>query len=307
MQEHLKPVFILFLFIVFPVQADVIKLKNGDAINAEILEEKDDVIIVKHPSLGVLEIQRSKTIEDEPQLFESLQTQMDDSEIIDSGLFGFGLLRSWERLFEIGLNGAAGATDYMKFRAAFNSKIKDEQDRWDFRSEFIFQYREQNTQQNRIYNNLIRDWFVENTKWFYFAQGGYDWDQFKTWEHRMRLSGGAGYRFIKEKDMEVNNRLGIGATYLKGGSIGDKLTVELWLGLDWIWQISEKQSLDFNNTLYPNLTQLGEYRNVTTFSWTHHLSYYKGLGLKFGVRNEYDTTQIHKNNLIYNASFVWGL
>ena len=171
---------------------------------------------------------------------------------------------------------------------------------------FIFKQEDDVTADNLFKADLLKDWFVQDSQWFYFAHVGFDWDQFKDWDYRGRLSGGPGYQFIKNEQWEFATRVGLSGIY-EVDDPNNNVRLEGLLGLHLSWKITEQQSLKFDNFFYPAITDSGEYRNVTTFEWVHNLDYYKGLAIKVGFHNEYDTTETEKNDLRYHAAIAWGL
>ncbi len=300
------------------VYCDVIELTNGDVLNAVITQKDENTVTIDHPSLGSLTISNTRiaAIKASPldQTSEATATDLTAAPdgkkgivVEDSGLFGSGFLANWERNLSLGLNGASGSSNNAGFRGEFKADYEDDEKRWNYDMYYLFASRDHETSENRFTANLTRDWFIEDSNWFYFATGGYDWDQFRDWDHRIRFGGGPGYQYIKTKTVELASRQGLNLNYSIFPDDNDELKLEALLGLDWTWNISEKQSIELHNTFYPALTDPGEYRNVTDFEWKHNLSYYSGLAVKLGFHNEYDSSETDKNNLKYYGSIVWGL
>ena len=77
------------------------------------------------------------------------------------------------------------------------------------------------------------------------------------------------------------------------------------MGLDALWTISSDHSLGLSNTIYPALNDLGEFRNVSTFSWKWKLMEDPGLSLIAGVNNEYESSVesgLKHNDVKYSTS-----
>ena len=170
---------------------------------------------------------------------------------------------------------------------------------------------------------MVKDWFFEDSKWFAFATGVYDWNQFKDWNHRLQFGGGPGYKFIKTPVWEFSGRMGatliteFGKTQFDGngdaiinpdGSVLEDTVVGLegLIGADLTWHITSKQHFSISNYFYPSLTDTGQFRNLTNINWIHSLDWFEGLALKFGIRNEYDTSETIPNEFNYNFSVLWG-
>ncbi len=299
------------------VHGEIIELTNGDILNAEIINRTEHFIVIEHPALGTLTLDNSRiaAIKTAPAGEKQQETTaelppektQDEEVVVDTGLFGTGFLSGWERNLSVGLSGASGSSNNASFRTDLKTTYKDEEKRWNFNLFYYFASEDNSTTDNRITANLNRDWLIADSDWFYFANGGYDWDQFKDWDHRFRVGGGSGYHFIHTDSVELDSRQGLNVNYSLYSDRANNLKLEALLGIYWHWKISEKQSVDFSNVVYPALTDLGEYRNVTKFEWLHSLDYYHGLSIKLGFRNEYDSTETDKNDLRYYANIVWGL
>jgi putative salt-induced outer membrane protein YdiY len=315
----LKKQFFIFLCALLPsiCTSEIIELTNGDVLNAKLNKKSAGGITIDHPALGTITIPNDQIAsikpspEDEKEeastdALAAAETE-DGKVIIDEGVFGSGFLKDWDRKLSVGLNGTSGPSDTANFRADFKTSYKDEEKRWDFSMYYLFASADSKTTDNRFTANLLRDWLIIDSNWFYFANGGYDYDQFKNWDHRLRLGGGSGYHWIETGTVEFDTRQGLNLNYSIFPAESNTLKLEALLGIDWRWQISEKQTITFSNVIYPALTDLGEYRNVTDFEWKHDLDYYHGLAIKLGFHNEYDTTEKERNDLKYYASIVWGL
>ena len=313
--------FIFALLAVFPlsVPAEIIKLRNGDILNATISRSTEHFIIIKHPVLGSLTIDKSRITEihTAPEVTEEARQtaagtppeppEEKQQPAADPGLFGSGFLAGWERNLSAGLSGTSGSSNNASFRGDIKTNYKDKEKRWNINMFYYYAAEDNSTTDNRFTANLLREWLLADSDWFYFANGGYDWDQFKDWDHRIRLGGGSGYRFIDSENVDLSSKQGLNVNYSLFRKQKNTLKLEALLGIFWHWKISGKQSIDLSNVLYPALTNLGEYRNVTKFEWLHNLDYYHGLAIKLGFRNEYDSTESDKNDLRYYLNIVWGL
>ncbi len=310
------------LLAVFPLTAsgEIIELTNGDILNATIARSTEHFIIIEHPVLGRLTIDNSRIAEIRPgpeetapaqqaasNLPATVETTEDQQETVDPGLFGSGFLAGWERNLSAGLSGTSGSSNNASFRGDIKINYKDKEKRWNINMFYYFASEDNSTTDNRFTTNLLREWSIEDSDWFYFTNGGYDWDQFKDWDHRIRLGGGSGYRFINTDSVDLSSKQGMNVNYSLFREQKNTLKLEALLGIFWHWKISSKQGIDLSSVLYPALTNLGEYRNVTKFEWLHSLDYYHGLAIKLGFRNEYDSTESDKNDLRYYLNIVWGL
>lgn len=309
--------FLVLLFAFFlpinKVLAEAIHLNNGDILNAVIKHQTENSLVIDHSSLGEISIPKGKianlqsfNLHTVKKLDTPAIAKKEEAEPLDEGLLGTGLLVGWDRSIDVGLNGASGPSNNSSFRIGVNAHYEDREDRWDFKTVYIFKQEDDITTDNVVNVDLLKDWFLPDSQFFYFAQTGFDWDAFKDWDYRFRWSGGPGYQFIKTENFEFAVRAGLSGIYEimqpKNSSRAEGL-----VGLDFSWKINQKQSLKVINTFFPAITDSGNYRNVTHFEWVHNLDFYDGLAIKIGFNNEYDTTQTEKNDLKYYANIAWGL
>jgi putative salt-induced outer membrane protein YdiY len=216
---------------------------------------------------------------------------------------------SWKHEIEAGVNGSSGNSDSLSLHAGYSAAYKDDAHGWKFVSAYDKAETDGVESRNQFFADLLKDWYFQDTPWFAFAQGRYDWDEFKDWDYRLAASAGAGYEFLKSDEWYVVGRLGLGGnkTY---GDADEEFTPEAILGLEANWTISERESAAFKTTFFPSLEDSGEYRNITTFDWKMTISDSGNLAMKIGLINEYDsqaTAGIDKNDFKYNLSLVWGL
>lgn len=244
-------------------------------------------------------------------------------EKVDNGLMGTGWFKGWDSSLSIGLSGSSGSSVNSTFQTAFNTRYEDEHGRWDYKSFYFFDSEDKETGENQINATLDKNWFFSETKWFAFATGVYDWDEFKDWNHRVQFGGGPGYQFIKTDEWEFAGRAGLTTIFEFGetqyDSFGDPalnpdgsfheeniIGLEGLIGVDLTWHITAKQHFSISNYFYPSMTNGGEFRNLTNINWVHSLDWFEGLAVKFGIRNEYDTSEKKPNEFNYNFSMLWG-
>ncbi len=297
-------------------QAERIEFTNGDRLEVEITQQTETTLSFTHPIFGEQSIDKSQISN-----IAALNLTTVEVEPADTGVFGSGFLIDWNREIEFGLTGASGSTNNMKFRTAFNTNYEDDRGKWDFKSFYLYSADESTATENKFNMGLVKDWYFKNTSWFGFVSTVYDWDQFRDWEHRLQVSVGPAYKILKSDEFDISARMGGTGIFEFGTKIDnpnntadfspdvegtyitkDTQNFEIMLGLDFAWQINETQTLSAFNYIYPGVTDAGEFRNVTNLTWAYDLDFLKGLALKLGLRNEYDTSETDANDLKYNAS-----
>ena len=309
--------------------ADRVELTNGDVLIGEITAREDASVTLDHPVLGEIVLPRDKiasvsvdgttpaeqaaeTTDGDTPPEEPAESAPDDDPAAEAmedsengGLFGTSLLRGWDKRLELGFSGQAGNSDtadvYLRARADFENERK----RWKFDASYYYGQSDGETDENEAAANLRRDWLVPNERHFYFAGGGYEFDEFEAWDHRVRGNGGIGYAFYKREDFTLNGRAGLGAVAEFGGDQDDEVVPEALLGLELSWDIGPGQVLTASNVLYPQLEDVGEFRNATAVEYLIELDRQDGMSIKFGVENEYDSTDDdNRNDVKYYGALV---
>ena len=294
-------VFFFVLFCSVTASAEIITLKNGDSLQISIIYKSDSHLTVRHASLGRLYILREEIV--------SISQELEDSSLADlsadRGMLNTGWLAGWERRLEIGLDGSAGNSQNETFRSAINLKYEDDKSRWHSETLYYVSADDNETSENKAYSNLMMDWLIKDSKLFYFSFSGIDWDEFKDWDFRFRQAAGPGYQFVKTDKWDALGRLGLGVKHVMGDDINDETTMEALIGIAVTRNIKDRHRIECSNTIFPSLTDKGEYRNVSNLNWYIKFDYVRGFGLKLGLRNEYDSILTSKNDADYYVSLIW--
>jgi putative salt-induced outer membrane protein YdiY len=298
-------VLIVILLCSVSASAEIITLKNGDSIHAVVKDETDSQLTVEHQSLGTLSILLEQIVSINHKQEDLPEDKVTATPTVDKGMFNTGLLTDWEHNIEIGLDGSAGVSQDETLRLGLEFQYEDDKDRWHFNTIYDLDRSEHETSENKAYTTLTKDWLLKDSKWFYFSYSGFDWDKFRDWDYRISQYGGIGYQLIKDEKWDVLGRLGLGVKHIIGDEVSDETTMEAPLGFAITRNMKDKHTIKFSNIFFPSLTNVGEHRNVSDFNWNIKFDYYRGFGLKVGLRNEYDSTEMSKNDLDYYTSITW--
>lgn len=300
--------------------SETILLKNGDVINAAKTAETDTTLTIDHPALGSVTISKEQIQAVYPDadayqaaLVEAKAREKADTvaaeRAADEGIFGIGFLEGWDRRVELGLTGAEGNSTNLNFRAAFFADFEDADSRWNYDMVYRRATSDGEATENRFFASLTKDWLLSDEDYFYFANGRYDYDQFQDWDSRVNAFGGAGYQFLKDDTWDWLGRVGLGGSQEFGGQGGDEFTAEALVGTDVGYTIGDGHGIEFSTTFFPSLEESGEFRNITTLDYVITIDRDKGLDLRMGIFNEYDSTAPagnEKNDFNYYASLGWS-
>jgi len=309
-------------------RAGQVSLANGDTLNGRIVEQDGDQLVLEHATLGKLVLQpdqvASVTREGDPQAAnaakqaastdETKPRQRDDRKKRDSDKpavtaddsseerpWETTLLPDWKKSLSLGFSGSAGESTNYSLNAQVRLNKKNEQERIKWDNKYFFAANGGDTSQNEFSSQLNVDWLKPSSNWFYFMQAGYEFDDFEPWRHRVSLYGGPGYTFVDESELEVVGRVGGGANY-EFGSVNET-TPEGLVSTETIrWHITENQNVSGSVTYFPTFESLDEYRLTANAEWQVKIDRARGLSLKFGVENEYESIKqgdTEKNDVKY--------
>jgi uncharacterized protein DUF481 len=301
--------------------AAIINLSSGDSINAQIIDNTDSYIKVEHSVLGTLTIQRTQIISlndkeftpinHESTIVSASEVEVNQEEPIDKGMFGRGwVFPGFDRKFALGISGKESNSTNIDIYTAFDANYENDYKRWNvgFRSNYSDEDRENTDNDFRFYVNRV--WLNPDSRWLYFTKLQYDWDDFKSWDHRLTAIGGPGYRFIKNERLEL---IGLTGLSLKKqyGSENDDIETELMVGFNSKWQLARLQAVEFETEFFTPYENFGEIRNLSQLDWIYKLtSDSRQINLKVSLDYEYDwnVDPGDKNEeFIYRTSLEWDL
>ena len=256
-------------------QAAQVELESGDVLIGEIVEDNEDGIVLDHPLLGRITIPRADLKPPDPP------------EPPNPGLFGTSFMEGWKRNISAGMSGAAGNTSNFNIDIQMKLENKTERHRQNWLTAFFYATNAGSTSTNRFLTAYEHDWLLQDSRWFLFGAGRYDYDDFKAWDHRIAGSAGVGYELFESDFFELRSRVGFGFSQTFGGET--KTSGEMRVGLESLWNITEHQNLSLRGSYFPDLSHTPEFRTTATLEWNVALVDVTGLGLKIGLLHEYES------------------
>jgi putative salt-induced outer membrane protein YdiY len=205
------------------------------------------------------------------------------------GLFGSGFLEGWTRRISFGVEGEAGNDVSLDATLSFETSFHNRAHRMAVTSAYYYESDDYKKNTSKGHLNIVRDWLLPESEWFYYAYFRYEFDYFKSWAHRISISGGSGYDFYDSDRLQLNGRVGLGVSRTFGND--DKFDPEGQLGMEWKWQPKafKNQTISTQFIIYPHLSNLGEYRTWIQGSWRIDFGIFHGLGLELGFEHEFET------------------
>ncbi|MBW1646354.1 MAG: DUF481 domain-containing protein [Deltaproteobacteria bacterium] len=288
------------LLLATAARAAVLTLKNGDRLSGEIVSENEQGVTLRHPVLGVLRIPRAqlRTAGEAPAPVAAAKKKKPAGKSAAGsvkmekklpGILGTDFLAGWVKSFKIGISGEEGNDISMDFNAGLDISYHDQADRVALTSAYYYETDDRRKDTNKGYVNVIRDWLLPESEWFYYGYFRYEYDDFKSWEHRVSVSAGPGYDFYRDKGLELSGRIGLGGSRTWGTE--NSYDPEGLVGLEWNWQPRQfpQHKLSTQFILYPDLDDAGEYRTWAQGKWRITFADWQGFGIELGFEHEYES------------------
>jgi putative salt-induced outer membrane protein YdiY len=294
-----KRAFIYILFVCVGCQtgfSDVFVLKSGDVIHGKLMEDRGDQMVILHDDLGQLTVEKEKVVSVEvSSATTAAEAEAQKTEYFLKRGYDFNPLnnfsagakeKGWGMSLNVSVNNSYGNTDEQAWRIGGDIKHDTEFNR--FITDFAYYRKDKNseTTDNKYSQGFIYDWLLPGSKWFYFAGGRYDYDEFESWLHRVNVQAGPGYRFIDDRFFTLDSRFGLGGKK-EWGSEEDDLEVESMLGGDLSWQLAERQKISATTRYFSVVNDIEDYRTRSTVDWSFLLDRDMNLSFNIGLLHEY--------------------
>lgn len=207
-------------------------------------------------------------------------------EIVPGAEFPVVVKPVWNTKLNLGLNVSSGNTDQIGLASTIVSRRTTPTSELTLDAGYFYSNEDGDDTENKFTAGVLHDWLLKDSKWLIFADARYDFDEFKSFDHRFATHAGLGYRLIDKEKMKLTLRGGAGIAK-EFGSDRNEIIPEALAGLDFWWQIAEKQSLEISHRFYPDLTDGGEFRTLTTAGWRLALDRGNGLSFTINALHEY--------------------
>ena len=262
--------------------ADTIELAGGDKLEGVVvLEKNDESWLVEHPVFGKIEIPVDQLKPPDP--------------VVKPGLFGSSLLRGWSRSVSAGFSGSSGVTKENNLNADIRLGNETDRHRDQFRAHYYYADANSNRTNNEFDSIHIHDFLFKDSAWFGFLSGGYKYDEFQSWDHRVTGAGGIGYEFVKTERVRLKGRIGPGFTVTRGGN-DEREDANGVVAAQGSWVMSEGIELTGSTGYFPVLGDLPEFRSMSRLEWKIALGVLEGLAFKVGGSYEYDSQNDGNSN-----------
>lgn len=257
----------MMVAVVSVASADQLTLATGEVLRGQVVEQTDTHIVLEHGVLGRLEIPRDK--------------------IADLDIEGKEDVK-WKSNVNVTFNGASGNTEESSLRIGGRSRRRTPRTRLNLDVAYYISTADGKRDNNKFTSGIVHDWLIPESRWFFFADGRFDYDEFESWRQRLASHVGPGYDIIASKDFTLDARAGAGARKEWGSEEDDWKPEGLFaLGLD--WRISRRQSFDASAAIFPILNDFGNYRTRSDAHWAMKIFNDMDLAVTAGVTHEYQS------------------
>lgn len=323
-------------------RAERVELATGDVLIGRIISRADGVVVMEHPVLGQVRLaaESVRNIEGDakPQAAPGTAAAASPAPAAEVKVadapkpappeapkkaeptpapvaaeppkpavpFYRQWLEGWKMQLALGGSFRDSNRDTLDVNARLTGSFADKKDRWKVDMAYYRSQVDENETRNEIRAFVQKDWLLPDSPWFFFGQGQYDYDQYKSWDHRLSMHGGLGYSLKELVGFDLDLRGGAGVTREFGG-VDPNTRPESLFGSELAWQVTKEHKVAATAQVFPGLDGFHNYRLVTTADWTMKLT--EELGLRLGMRDEYDSAEpegFQPNDLRVYGSLVFS-
>lgn len=219
-----------------------------------------------------------------------------------------GWLEGWKGSVEAGVNGSDGNTEQLSFRVAATAVRTTEQTETTLATGYKYGSSNGVKNESRFEASIRNDWLLKDSRWRYFAQGKFEYDEFQDWDYRLSAFGGVGYEFITNEKTTLVGRVGLGGSYEIGG-MDEDFKPEGLLGLDFSHQLTANQKLKASTEFYPDLSDTSEFRMINRAGWEIMVDPETNMFLRVGAEHRHDSDPgagFKNNDLDYYLTLGWN-
>ena len=302
-----------------------LRLVGGDVIRGTLVSESPESIVVRHPVLGDLTLQRlnvtamaptAAMAPQEPPFVkaETQDTVLDvqassaagtrDMAVKDEAKAAAGdaaapvadaaaavdepIPSKWKFSLAANANYVDSADEQLDFRVAGSAVYEDpDVEKLKIDAEYFFRTVNSSTTDNNLLATGVYDYFFKDSSWLAFGKVQGQMAPLEAWEQRLSGWGGVGYRFFREAPLVLTGKIGAGATREFGGI--NQTKAELYLELAGKWDISEFQSLEASCWIAPEFEDFSDYLLLARAEWSVKIDPSLGMSFLGGIRYQYQS------------------
>jgi len=200
--------------------------------------------------------------------------------------------RRWRGGFEFGVNGSEGNSDVFSLRLGGNADRKTDTNLLHLDLLYTFANQDGTTRQNQALFNARDEILFRGTPWSVFSATQLEYDEFRAYDLRVGTYAGFSYRWLKTDQTTLKTRLGAGAVREidTRASAPNRWVAEAVVGGDFNHRFTDRQGFVSSVDVYPNLSELGQYRVRARAGYEIVIDPTHGMVLRLGVQERYDSS-----------------
>ncbi len=194
----------------------------------------------------------------------------------------------WDYKLTLGFSYSDGNTENASFAGAFvATREVEDVDKLTLDASYFYAQDSGDTSDNKFTSGALYEINLDE-KWLWFIRGRYDYDQFKSWDHRISASTGPGYKWIDTDEFSFTTFAGAGA-FKEFGSNRNEIVPEGLLGAELEWNFAEGQSITASSTYFPSFSSIDDFRLVNTAGYKAEIAHADGLSFSIGFLHEHES------------------
>lgn len=304
-----------------PIPGDqvVVQLVGGDSLRGQLVSSTPDVIVINHAVLGQMTIVRTNmtgmmaqtanpaATPQAPANVAAISTDITNANqasseavVVDSAKGGAAggaaadapkpvlPVSPWKFVLATNANYTDASDKQLDFRAAGGAvyEIKDVE-KWKLDAEYFFKTVNDATTDNNLLVTSVYDRDITATDWLWFLKAQGQASSLEAWEQRLSSWGGIGYRFFRAPPIALVGKIGFGASH-EFGAVNTTYP-QGYLELDGKWDITERQSIQGNVYIAPDVSDISQYLTIARAEWALKVDPELGLSLVGGLRFQYQS------------------
>ncbi len=216
----------------------------------------------------------------------------------------------WRGGVEFGVTGSQGNSDVFALRLGANADRKTESNFLHMDFLYAITSEDDTTRQNQALFNARDEILFRGSPWSIFSALQLEYDEFRAYDLRVGVYAGLSYRWIKSEDTLFKTRLGAGAMRemnLREGGPPDRWVPEAVIGGVFNHRFTDRQGFVSSLDVFPNLSQLGQFRVRARAGYEIVISPEHGMVLRLGVQDRYDSNPgpAKRNDLNYFTTLLF--
>ncbi len=277
--------------------AKEIILTNGDRISGNIVMDSGKEIVVQSEILGTLTISKDHLKDSSGSVFPKEEMQAEPPQNL------------WNNEISLGYSQTGGNTENQAGEAALKMHRKTKDNEFNFEASGIYGSSDQKMD-TQYYRGLIRYAysFSDSLKWYHFTKLEGSRDRFANINYRLTPSTGIGYWFSDQPPLKAMAEIGLGYEHTNYRDETEN-SHEAILVPRAFFEKTLLKNLVFSQqiTLYPSLSDFGEYRFYSESSLTNNFSDRTALRLSFiDEYNSHPSAETKKNDFRIISSVVYN-